>query len=271
MLLNKSYNKPLFVTIHGQDMNYTVNFSKACRDNVMKVLEASYKCIFVSNKLKNDALKYSKLGKNYVVIPNGVNGKDILVDKNEQIQEEFKNKKYILTAGNLIETKGINYIIEAFAKIHGKYEDLVLVIVGQGQERENLKELARNRGVEDKVIFKGKIPHKKLMQYMNQCYFFVLPSYKEGFGVVYIEAMAQEKVVIGCKGQGIEDVIEDNLDGLLVNPRDVEDLVVKMEYIINNEDKREHMALLAKKKVMTKFTWKRSAISLKEKYLEACK
>jgi len=237
----------------------------------MKVLEASYKCIFVSDKLKNDALKYSKSGRNYVVIPNGVNEKDILVDKNKQIQKEFKNKKYILTAGNLIKTKGINYIIEAFAKIHGKYEDLVLVIVGQGQERENLKELARIRGVENKVIFKGKIPHKELMQYMNQCYFFVLPSYKEGFGVVYIEAMAQEKVVIGCKGQGIEDVIEDNLDGLLVNPRDVEDLVVKMEYIINNEDKRERMALLAKKKVMTKFTWKRSAISLKEKYLEACK
>lgn len=138
MLLNKSYNKPLFVTIYGQDMNYTVKFNKVCRDNVMKVLEASYKCIFVSNKLKNNALKYSKSGKNYVVIPNGVNEKDILVDKNKQIQEKFKNKKYILTAGNLIQTKGINYIIEAFAKLHGKYEDLVLVIVGQGQERENL-------------------------------------------------------------------------------------------------------------------------------------
>lgn len=47
---------------------------------------------------------------------------------------------------------------------------------------------------------------------------------------------------------GIEDLIEDNLDGLLVNPREVKDLVVMMEYIINNEDKRHHMALLAKKK-----------------------
>ncbi|MEW8994885.1 glycosyltransferase [Clostridium sp.] len=271
MLLNKSYNKPLFVTIHGQDMNYTVNFSEACRDNVMKVLEASYKSIFVSTKLKNDALKCFKSGKNYVVIPNGVNEKDILVDENKQIEEEFKNKRYILTAGNLIQTKGINYAIEAFAKIHKKYEDLVLVIVGQGQERENLEELARDKGIEDKVIFKGKVPHKELMQYMKQCYFFVLPSYKEGFGVVYIEAMAQEKVVIGCKGQGIEDVIEDNIDGLLVNPKDVEDLVAKMEYIINNEGKRDDMALLAKDKVMTKFTWKRSAISLKQKYLEACK
>ncbi len=57
--------------------------------------------------------------------------------------------------------------------------------------------------------------------------------------------MAQEKVVIGCKGQGIEDVIEDNIDGLLMNPKDVEDLVVKMEYIINNEGKRDEVEYIA--------------------------
>lgn len=271
MLLNESYNKPLFVTIHGQDMNYTVNFSEECKKRVMEVLDTSYKSIFVSNKLKKDALKYSDLGENYVVIPNGVDEKDILVEKNDQIREEFKNKRYILTAGNLIQTKGINYAIEAFARIHKQYEDLVLVIIGQGQERENLEELARNKGIEHKVIFKGKLPHKELMQYMKECYFFILPSYKEGFGVVYIEAMAQGKVVIGCKGQGIEDVIENMVDGVLVNPKDVDDLAVKMEYVINNDDSRFNMELLAKDKIITKYTWKKSAISLKEQYLEVCK
>lgn len=270
MLLNESYNKPLFVTIHGQDMNYTVNFSEECKKRVMEVLDTSYKSIFVSNKLKKDALKYSNLGENYVVIPNGVDEKDILVEKNDQIEEEFKNKRYILTAGNLIQTKGINYAIEAFARIHKQYEDLVLVIIGQGQERENLEELARNKGIEDKVIFKGKLPHKELMQYMKECYFFILPSYKEGFGVVYIEAMAQGKVVIGCRGQGIEDVIENMVDGILVNPKDVDDLTVKMEYVINNDDSRFNMELLAKDKIITKYTWKKSAISLKEQYLEVC-
>ncbi|WP_346887957.1 glycosyltransferase [Clostridium sp. UBA1056] len=271
MLLNESYNKPLFVTIHGQDMNYTVNFSEECKKRVMEVLDTSYKSIFVSNKLKKDAMKYSDLGENYVVIPNGVDEKDILVEKNDQIREEFKNKRYILTAGNLIQTKGINYAIEAFARIHKQHEDLVLVIIGQGQERENLVELARNKGIEHKVIFKGKLPHKELMQYMKECYFFILPSYKEGFGVVYIEAMAQGKVAIGCKGQGIEDVIENMVDGILVNPKDVDDLAVKMEYVINNDDSRFNMELLAKDKIITKYTWKKSAISLKEQYLEVCK
>lgn len=271
MLLNESYNKPLFVTIHGQDMNYTVNFSEECKKRVMEVLDTSYKSIFVSNKLKKDALKYSDLGENYVVIPNGVDEKDILVEKNDEIKEEFKNKRYILTAGNLIQTKGINYAIEAFARIHKQYEDLVLVIIGQGQERENLVELARSKDIEHKVIFKGKLPHKELMQYMKECYFFILPSYKEGFGVVYIEAMSQGKVVIGCKGQGIEDVIENMVDGILVNPKDVDDLAVKMEYVINNDDSRFNMELLAKDKIITKYTWKKSAISLKEQYLEVCK
>lgn len=271
MLLNESYNKPLFVTIHGQDMNYTVNFSEECKKRVMEVLDTSYKSIFVSNKLKKDAMKYSDLGENYVVIPNGVDEKDILVEKNDQIREEFKNKRYILTAGNLIQTKGINYAIEAFARIHKQHEDLVLVIIGQGQERENLVELARNKGIEHKVIFKGKLPHKELMQYMKECYFFILPSYKEGFGVVYIEAMAQGKVAIGCKGQGIEDVIENMVDGILVNPKDVDDLAVKMEYVINNDDSRFNMELLAKDKIITKYTWKKSAISLKEQYLGVCK
>ena len=81
----------------------------------------------------------------------------------------------------------------------------------------------------------------------------------------------QSKVVTSCKGQGIEDVIENMVDGILVNPKDVDDLTVKMEYVINNEDSRFNMELLAKDKIITKYTWKKSAISLKEQYLEVCK
>lgn len=271
MLLNKNYNKSLFVTVHGQDLNYTVNFSDTCKEKVMKVINSSCKSIFVSNKLKEDAVKYSNSGNNYLVIPNGVDEEDIVLEDCSYIREEFSNKRYILMVGNLIKTKGMDYGIEAFGKIHNKYKDLVLVVIGQGREEINLRKLATTLGIEEKVIFKGKLPHKEVMKYMKECFFFILPSYKEGFGVVYIEAMLQGKVVIGCRGQGIEDVIENMLDGMLVTPKDVNDLVFKMEYIISNDGERQSMELLAKNKVWSKYTWKRSAITLREEYLNGCK
>lgn len=267
IMLNEHFNKPLLTTIHGQDMNYTVNLDEDFKNKVVHVFEKSNKVIFVSNKLKREAENITGQKNNYAVIPNGIELNDIVSKKSKSISQEFHGKRYILVVGNLIKTKGIDYAIKAFSNIHNDYEDLNLVIIGRGIERENLEKLAFENGVADKVIFKGALPHNIVMEYMKNCYIFVLPSYKEGFGVVYIEAMAHEKLVIGCKGEGIEDVIENFKDGILMEPRNLEDLTNKMKYVLENDSIRKDIERNAKIKVETKYTWTQSANSLYSEYL----
>ncbi|WP_010293036.1 glycosyltransferase [Clostridium senegalense] len=267
VMLNEHFNKPLLTTIHGQDMNYTVNLDENFKNKVVHVFEKSNKVIFVSNKLKREAENITGKKNNYVVIPNGIELNDIVSKKSQSICQEFHGKRYILVVGNLIKTKGIDYAIRAFSNIHNDYEDLNLVIIGRGIERETLEKLAFENGVADKVIFKGALPHNIVMEYMKNCYIFVLPSYKEGFGVVYIEAMAHGKLVIGCKGEGIEDVIEDFKDGILMEPRNLEDLTNKIKYVLENDSIRKDIERNAKIKVETKYTWTQSANSLYSEYL----
>lgn len=257
--LNEKFGKSIVTTIHGQDMNYTVTLGEEYKNKVIKVLENSTEVIFVSNKLKREAEKYTSKNNNFKVIPNGISIEDIVKTNNKRIDEEFENSSYILLVGNLIKTKGIDYAIDAFSQFHKKYDNLKLVIIGAGLERENLEKMCKDRKVLHKVIFKGALSHDKVMEYMKNCLFFVLPSYKEGFGVVYIEAMAHGKAVIGCEGEGIADVIENKVNGILVKPKDLEDLRSNMELLIKNDKLRNEIGLNAEKQILSSYTWENNA------------
>lgn len=268
ILLGEKFNVPVVTTIHGQDMNYTINLSEKYKNKVVTVLDKSEKAIFVSNKLKNVAEKYVKSNSNFKVISNGISLSDISNENNYDIKNEFKNKKYILIVGNLLKTKGIHYAIEAFAKIHDKYPEYVILIIGMGPEKENLMKLSKKMNIESKIIFKGALPHRTVMKYMKECDFFVLPSYSEGFGVVYIEAMSNGKAVIGCKGEGIEDVIDNYTDGILVSPHNIEELIENMEKLICDNNFKNKIEEKAQNKIKQYYTWDNNAINNYEVYEE---
>ncbi|MGL4730046.1 MAG: glycosyltransferase [Clostridium sp.] len=257
--LSKEYKKPVITTVHGQDINYTINLNESYKKKVIDVLEKSTSVVFVSNKLKNEALKHTNKLVDFHVIANGINKEDIKQEKSKIVKKELNGDEYILIVGNLIKTKGIDYAIKAFANIENKYPNLKMIIIGDGLEKENLKKLCQEKNIEHKVIFKGRLENTKVMDYMKNCLFFVLPSYKEGFGVVYIEAMAHGKSVIGCKGEGIEDVIENYKDGILVLPKDINDLQKNMELLLTDIKVRNEIELNAKKKVLNNYTWENNA------------
>ena len=79
------------------------------------------------------------------------------------------------------------------------------------------------------------------MEHMKKCDIYSMPSYKEGFGVVYIEAMSFGKPVIGVRGEGINDIIEDGVNGMLVEPKDVYSLMDKLEKLIVSKELRENI------------------------------
>jgi glycosyltransferase involved in cell wall biosynthesis len=106
------------------------------------------------------------------------------------------------------------------------------------------------------------------MEYMSICDLFVMPSWDEGFGIVYLEAMAHGKPVIACRGQGIEDVIVDGETGLLVEPKDLESLKEAMIRLLTDRRLAEDMGRKGRQVVLSDFTWEKSAQKLLKVYKE---
>jgi glycosyltransferase involved in cell wall biosynthesis len=107
-----------------------------------------------------------------------------------------------------------------------------------------------------------------VMAHMRIANIFSLPSWNEAFGMVYIEAMMHGKPVIACQGEGIQDVIENNINGLLVKPKDVESLVKAMEYLLENPHKAQEIGERSKKLVLEDYTWEKNAQSYRKIYEE---
>ena len=114
--------------------------------------------------------------------------------------------------------KNIRYVIEALPPVLARIPDTFYVIIGDGAERKILEQLAHRMGLADKVFLPGTVPNELLPAYYDACDLFVLPSVKEGFGIVFLEAMSHGKPCIGARAGGVPEVIRDGVTGLLVDP-----------------------------------------------------
>lgn len=257
--LQKEYQVPTVVSIHGQDFQSTLPKGDKFREKLRKVLGGVDGVIAVSNKLKNlvqDEPYYSKIQ----VINNGI------ALAGQALPGDADNKCVILSVSNLKKTKGIDLNLQALATLVKKYPHLQYVIVGDGEERKNLEKLVEDLDLKNHVTFKGKLPHAEVLEEMAKCQIFCLPSWQEGFGVVYIEAMAQGVPVIGVKGEGIEDAIQHGVNGLLVNPKNVEEIVQAIESLLTSPDYGKKIAQKGKETVYKEFTWENNARKTIELY-----
>ena len=271
-LLGQRLEKPLVVTIHGQDLQHTVDRNAACQRAVSYVLNSASRTILVSHKLKRLAIKYFSLRDQLVVVPNGVDPENAVSRKVEPINQQKKGST-LLSVSNLVLTKGIDLNLHALQKIRKNYPALRYVVIGGGPEEAKLRKLAGELVLEKQVEFLGRQPHHQVMKYMAACDIFSLPSWNEGFGVVYLEAMAHGKSVIGCQGEGIEDFVEHGKTGLLVKPRDMDSLAEALDFLLSHPDEAKAMGERARKLVLENYTWEKNAektIQVYEEVLGGC-
>lgn len=263
MFVKHKLSLPHVVTIHGQDFQYTINKGEIFKNRVFEVLEDSDKIIVVSNKLRK-IVRDSNFIEKVQVINNGIDVEDC-IDKDGH-ENHIPKDIDILSVSNLIKTKGIDLNIKAMHKLKVMYPNLKYYIIGDGPEKENLIKMVETYDLEKNVFFTGKLPHKEVMKYMRNCKIFSLPSWQEGFGVVYVECMLQQKPVIAVKGEGIEDVINHMENGILVEPKNVEDIIKSIEFLIKNNKVAMDIGIKAKETVINNFTWKNSANSILKLY-----
>ena len=152
-------------------------------------------------------------------------------------------------------SKGIDHVIMAMPKVLSVFPDAYYFIVGKGDDIERLKTLSRKMGISKHVIFTGYVSPEELPGYYRSCDIFLLPSKKEGFGFVFLEAMVFEKPCIGARSGGIPEVIEDKETGMLVEYGDVEALANTIISLLGDETTSKKMGKKGHKRLMDKFTF----------------
>ncbi len=139
--------------------------------------------------------------------------------------------------------KGVIYLVQAVRILIDKgLRNIKVLIVGDGSEKRYLEELVKKLGLEDYIVFVGKVPHDKIPEYMASADLFVLPSLSEGFGNVVPEAMAMGLPIIASKVGGLPWIIKDGDNGFLVEPRNPHEIAEKITFLLFNDDLRTYIS-----------------------------
>jgi len=171
----------------------------------------------------------------------------------------------ILTVGRLEsyeKYKGVDSVIECLPSVVQAYGKVNYTVVGGGTDIPRLKELAADRGVADCVLFTGRVSDEELRDLYRKCTVFVMPSEKEGFGIVFLEAMAYAKPVIGGAHAGTPSVITNEENGLLVERTDIESLSKQIIRVISNRDMQRRLGFAGRDRLLREFTFSTFASNL---------
>ena len=250
--LKEECGVPFVVTGHGYDV-YSLPFKdNEWREKIEYVLNTADHIITVSRS-NLACIKKLDVSTPVTVIPNGFRS-DLfyLRDLSEckRVLNLPQDRKIILTVGNLELVKGQRYLVEAVQKILQERKDILCVIVGAGKLRTILERQIRSLGLEDYIVLAGGKPHSEIPLWMNACDLLVLPSLRESFGVVQIEAMACGKPVLATRNGGSEEIVISDEYGLLIDPSNSGDLAKNILVALNREWDREAILRYAER-----FTW----------------
>ena len=166
----------------------------------------------------------------------------------------------LLSAGRLVEKKGLAYLIHACKVLKARGHKFKCVIIGDGPDRTLLEQLARDLDLEEDVSLVGGIPHGSVRDYYERADIFVLPCViaedkdQDGIPVVLIEAMAMELPCVSTRISGIPELIENMVSGLLVESRRVTELAHAIEELIKNEHLRIELGRNGRLKVNQDFS-----------------
>jgi glycosyltransferase involved in cell wall biosynthesis len=257
---------PLLICTHGAD---TRNFIKRpfTQSVILRLCERKKEIpiICVSEMILKTLVKYGAQERNLHIIYDGMDMSKIYQGDNP-LNGKYRNKHMILGIGNLQPYKGFDIFIESIAQLYKSDPNVCGVIVGGGAEDSNLRKQIQQLGLDGVVELVGVKPARDVMEYMAACEIFCLPSWSEGFGIVYLEAMAHGKPFIAVDGQGITDVSQDNNVGIFVPPKDSTAVADAISKFITNREFAEDMGKRSARLIREKFSWRSCALQFIQFY-----
>ncbi|MCL5104340.1 MAG: glycosyltransferase family 4 protein [Armatimonadetes bacterium] len=159
----------------------------------------------------------------------------------------------VLYVGAEVAHKGLLVLLDAMRSVR----EAVLVIAGvrSSASDELDRRLLADCQASARVIRLNSFPEESKADMYDACDVFAMPSWSESFGIVYLEAWARSKPVIGCRGAAVETVISDGVDGVLVDPRDVDELASAIRALLADGQMRMRMGKAGRDKVKSTYTW----------------
>ncbi|MDZ4120805.1 MAG: glycosyltransferase family 4 protein, partial [Candidatus Cloacimonadaceae bacterium] len=172
----------------------------------------------------------------------------------DEVKAWFKADYFhLLAVGNLLPGKGFDLLIEAVASLNEAGENCQLLILGAGEMESKLHKLITERSLAGSVWIHPPLQYEILRSLYYDFDAFVLPSYSETFGIVYLEAMYADIPVIGVVGQGIYGLFREGREALFCLPQDVNDLKAKILNLADNPSLRVSLAKAAKARLLKEF------------------
>ena len=268
MLLSLELGLPYVVSVHGLDAYSTRQVGgragEWCRSISQRVFRSSRRVICISERVREEVLEGTGPGCRTSVVYNGVDP-DLFSPGNVSSSDG----PIVLSVGNLIPIKGHALVIRTVALLAQDFPALTLEIIGDGSERSRLQVLAEQLQIGDRVCFLGRQSREQVAAAMRRCTVFALPSSYEGLGCVYLEAMSVGKPVIGCRGQGIAEVIQHGSNGFLVGPDNERELTLALAMLLRDEPRRRNLGAAARDTIVERFTLGHQAESLARIYRES--
>jgi hypothetical protein len=218
------------VTFHDNEIQSLSGNIRAYRTFLETEINKSDLIIFVSKNLRNNYFALAEARINSEIIPFPID--------HYKFEKSLSKPFTIVGCGRLIPSKGFETLIAAAKLLYLAGEEVKIRIIGEGPEKQNLQNLVRQSGLEKFVRFKGFLSNSEVIAEMSAAHLFVLPSYRESLGLVYLEAMSVSTPVIGVKGQGIEDFIINGENGYLMDAEDTGQLYSLIQKLMNDGNLR---------------------------------
>ncbi|MDD5449789.1 MAG: glycosyltransferase family 4 protein [Candidatus Omnitrophica bacterium] len=243
LLLKKIFGLKYAVVTYGTDvwkLKRGLKYSGLKNADVITAISRYTKNAMVQNGISQDRIRFLKCAIDTSLFRQK--------PKNEKLIDDLKirNKRVLLTVGRISSEdkyKGHQIMLEVLAALGEEY---VWLVIGGGDDEPLLRQRAREMRVIEKVRFLGEIEGNALIDYYNLCDVFVMPSKGEGFGIVFLEAMACGKPVITGNKDGSADALIDGRLGFMVDPDSVEEIIKAVNLIFTVKENRTSPEYLIK-------------------------
>jgi len=264
LLLSKKLGIPLVVSLRGSDVNVYPFRDRWTLGLTKKVLAKAHKVTAVSKALKETAEAIASPRAPIEVIYNGADVKQFTFDPEPRNSIRQKlgisaDSVVLIFVGNVLREKGVEDLMQSFCTLARDFQELHLVVVGDGPALDGLVSKAEEVRVGNRVHFVGRRPHHEIPGWLSASDILVLPSWREGLPNVVLEAMACSRPVVATRVGGIPEAVQPGESGILVERGDVRALTEAIAQLICDPVKREAMGQAGRRIVEDRFTWEKNA------------
>lgn len=242
--LKKVFGTRLIIYVHGEEIT-TATGGRLHGNKRREYLNAADKVIAVSSFTCDALTQQMGLRAEQVsLVPNGVDTQRFTPGERDPelvSKHGLQSCKVVLTLGRLVARKGADMGIRAMAKVIRQRSDVRYLIVGEGELRPELERLIAEENLGEYVTLVGKASEEDLVRYFRLCDLFLMPNRTmpdgdtEGFGLVFREANACGKPVIGGRAGGVVEAVIDGQSGFLVNGEDPDEIAGRVLALLNDE------------------------------------